>query len=91
MLDDIFNPLELFVQEESYLGKLSKIFWYARREKKMGLLLKTYKKKKSWRENNRECRTLKYSATKADTKLEEAYDYKTVFSDLTFTVAADPS
>ena len=50
MLDGNFNPLKAFVSEEIYLGKLSKVFWDAQREKKIGLSLKTDEKNKNWRE-----------------------------------------
>ena len=47
MLDGKFYPLKAFVPEEIYLGKLSRVFWDAFREKKMGLSLNLYKKDKN--------------------------------------------
>ena len=87
-LDGKFYPLKAFVTEEIYIGGLSKVFWDACREENMGLSLKPYDNNKNWRENKNNRRTLKYSATKADTESEEADYSSTVFSDLTFTVAA---
>ena len=90
-LDGKHHPLKTFLPEEIYLGKLCKVFWDARREKKMGISLKTDENKKNWREKKNYCRTLKTASTKADTELEEADDSNTVFSDHTFMVAADPN
>ena len=56
----------------------------------MGVSLNTDENNKNCRENKNERRDLKASATKADTNSEEADDSKTVFSDLTLTVAASP-
>ena len=56
----------------------------------MGLSLNLNDKNKKRRENKNYHINLKDSSTKADTKSEEAGDSNTVFSDLTFTVAADP-
>ena len=47
--------------------------------------------KKKKREKKKDLQNLKDTATNADTKSEEADDSKTVFSDLTFTVAASPA
>ena len=89
-LDGKLYPLKEFVPEEIYLEKLPKLFRGACREKKMVISLNTDDKNSNWRENcNR--RTLKADATKADTNSEEADYYKTVFSDLTFTVAVAPT
>ena len=86
-----FYPLKAFVPEEIYLGGIPKVFQGAHKENKMGLSLKPDKKNKNFRENKNDHITLKDSATKADTKSEEADDSKTVFSDLTFVVAAAPA
>ena len=56
----------------------------------MSLSLKPDDKNKNCRENNSDCRTLKDAATKDDNNSEEADDYNTVFSELTFTVVAAP-
>ena len=56
----------------------------------MGISLKPDQKDKNWGEKKNDHRNLKIASTKADTKSEEAGDSNTVFSDLTFTVAADP-
>ena len=50
---------------------------------------KTYEssKKKNWQEKNRKRKTLKAASTKTETKSEEVDDSKSVFSDITFTVA----
>ena len=78
--------------EDIYLGKLPKYFWDARRENNMDQLTKTYKtnKNNNWREKNYELKSLKAAATKTETKLKEVDDYKSVFSDITFTVVTDP-
>ena len=89
-LDINVYPLKAFVPKEIYIGKLSKVFRHARREKNVGLSLNMNEKNKKWRENKNNHINLKDSSTKADTKSEEAGDSNTVFSDLTFTVAADP-
>ena len=89
-LDVNLYPLKAFVPKEIYIGKLSKIFWNARREKNVGLSLNRNDKNKKRKENKNEHINLKDSSTKADTKSEEAGDSNTVFSDLTFTVAAAP-
>ena len=77
-LDGNFYPLNSFVLEEIYFGKLSKVFGYAHRENK------NCTEKKNYRRN------LKAVATNTDTKLAETDDPKTLFSDLTFTVADCP-
>ena len=87
-LDGKFYPLKAFVPEEIYPVELYKVFWDACREKNMGLSIKPYEKNKNWREKKNDCRTLKSSATKADTKSEEVDYSNTVFRDLPFTVAA---
>ena len=56
----------------------------------MGLLHRPDNKNKNSRENIRDHRTLKGPATKANTKQEEADDYKAVLSDLKFTVVDAP-
>ena len=56
-----------------------------------GLSLKPDEKNKNWVENNRDRRSLNAAATKAYTKSEDEYDPKTLFSDLTFTIADAPS
>ena len=57
----------------------------------MGPSLKSYKEKNNCRDKNCDRRTLKAAVTKDDTKLEEADYSKTVFSNLTFMVAAAPN
>ena len=57
----------------------------------MGISLKTDQKDKNWGEKKNDHINLKIASTKADTKSEEAYDSKTVVSDLRFTVAASPA
>ena len=56
----------------------------------MGLSLNMDEKNKNFMENKNCHRNLKASSTKDDTKSEEADYSKTVFSDLTFTVASAP-
>ena len=88
ILDGNFYPLKAFVLEKINLRKLSRVFWDAHREKNMRLSLKPDEDNKNWREKKNYHRTLKADETKPDTKSEEAGDPKTVFSDLTFMVAA---
>ena len=57
----------------------------------MSLSLKLEEKNKNWIENNHNHRIMKDVATKADTKSKEKDYQNTVFSDLTFTVAAAPA
>ena len=57
----------------------------------MDISLNPDEKKNKWRDNNWNLITLKAAVTKADNKSEEADDSKTVFSDLTFRVAAAPA
>ena len=85
-----FYILKAFIIEEIYIGKLPKVFQDSHREKNMGLSINTDEKNKNCRDKNLNHRTLKSDVTKADTKSEEADDSKTVFSDLTFTVADGP-
>ena len=66
-LDGKFYTPKAFIPEEIYLGKISKVFWDARREKKMGISLKMEKKNRNWRDNY-DCITQKAAANKADTK-----------------------
>ena len=87
---DFFDPSKLFVPEEIHIGKLSKVFWHARREKNMGLSLNLDENNRNWRENKNDHITLKAYSTKAETNSEEADHSNTVFSDLAFTVAAAP-
>ena len=87
-LDGKFYPLKVFLPEKNYLGKLSKVFGSACREKNIGLSLKPDEKNKNWREKKNDHRNLKASVTNNDANSDEADDSKTVFSDHWFTVAA---
>ena len=90
MLDGKFYPLKALVPEEIYLGNISRVFWDACREKKMGPSLKSDEKKKNWRDKKNDRRNMKASATKTHTKSEEVDNSKIVFSDFTFVVTASP-
>ena len=89
-LDGKFYPLKVFLPEKNYLGKLSKVFGSACREKNIGLSLKPDEKNKNWREKKNDHRNLKASVTNNDANSDEADDSKTVFSDLIFMIAAAP-
>ena len=85
-----FIPSRRSYWKEFILGISLRFLGLPRREKKMGLWLKQDEKNRNWKEKNRNCKTLKAVVTNADTKLEEADDYNTVFSYLKFTVTAAP-
>ena len=89
MMAEISRWMKTFIlsrrsyQNKFILGSYQSFFWY--------LSLKTDGKNKNWRQKENDRINLKASATKTDTKSEEEDDSKTVFSDLTFTVASVPS